>query len=112
MRTVDRNAVQTDAARQQRVPHLFESWDGTAAKIVDHGMAVEDLEQFVVPDLAQLVGRDRPPEIRVVDVRNALRVPDRIDVALQHVDNRSAALRVDLPGDVEAVDVQWLAAEP
>jgi hypothetical protein len=72
---------------------------------------VEDLEQPVVPNLLQLLAGDRPSEVRMVDMRNALCLPDRIDVALQHVGDRSTALRRNAAAHVKAVDVQRLAAE-
>ena len=48
----------------------------------------------------------------MIDVRDAVGLADGIDVALQDVDDRRAALRFDPARHVEAVDVERLLAEP
>ena len=44
-------------------------------------------------------------------MRNAANLPDRVDVALDDVEERRALLGLDALGDVEAVDVHGLSVE-
>ena len=74
-------------------------------------MTVVDLEERVIADLPQLVRRDGPAEVRMVDVGDAVLLPDGIHVSLKHVDHGRAALRRHHARDVQAVDVQRLVAE-
>ena len=74
-------------------------------------MTVVDLEQLRSLHLPQFVGADRPAEVGVVDVRNAVGVADGVDVALDHVDHARSASGIDFSRHVEPVDVKRLLAE-
>src|SRR3954470_7948481 len=74
-------------------------------------MTVEDLEQLVATDLPELLRRDGPPEVGMIDVRDPVGRANRINRALQRVDYRRAVLRLDLAGEIEAIDVQRFAGE-
>ena len=75
MRIVDGDAIQQQPARENGVPRLLHARHATAAEVVHLRMPVEDFEQPVVPDLLQFLARDRPAEIRMVDVRQAAFAP-------------------------------------
>ncbi len=81
--------------------------------VVDHRVAVVDLEQLVVAHRRQVVGGDRPAEIRMVDVRHAAGHADGVDVVLQHLGDAACrpARAWTRPIGIEGVDVQRLALE-
>jgi len=85
--------------------------DPAATNVVDHRMPIEDLQQPVVADQLQLLGRDGPAEVGMIDVRDAARLPDGIDVSLHDVQDGRASLRRDALSEVQAVDVNRLVAE-
>jgi hypothetical protein len=82
---VHRNPVEDFSGGEDSVPRGFEARDASAPQVVHLRVAVVDLEQRRVADLTQLLGRDGPPEIRMVDVRDTTLVPDRIHITLQNV---------------------------
>ena len=106
MRVIHGDAVEHRAAREDGVPHLLEPGHAAASGVVDLRVAVVDLEQAVVAHLLQLLARDRPAEVGVVDVRDAAGRPDGIHRVLQHVDDRRACLGATSAADIEPVDVQ------
>ena len=64
-----------------------------------------DLEQLVVPRLTEIVGRQGPLEIRMVDVGHARGRSNVVDVPLQRLSNRRAVVGLDQPFEVQPVDV-------
>ena len=73
-------------------------------------MAVVDFEHLVVARAGEILGRQRPSEVRMVDVRHARRGADAVDVALERLADRGAVVGLDQPLDVQAVDVDRLVA--
>src|SRR4029453_14001882 len=108
---VDGDSVHERAGREESVPDGLEAGDAAAAEIVDLRMTVEDLEQLVATDLPELLRRDGPPEVGMIDVRDPVGGANRINRTLECVEYRRAVLRLDLAGEVEAVDVQRFAVE-
>ena len=98
------------AARQQAIPDLFEARHAAAAQVVHGRMAVVDFEDLVVARAPQIVGGQRPAEVRMVDVRHARRGANAVDVALQRLADRGAVVGLDQRLDVETVDVDRLVA--
>ncbi len=111
VRIVDGDAVEQQAAREDRVPGRFSAADAAAPEIVDHRVAVVDLEQLVVADALQIVGRERPCEVGMIDVRHRVLRADRVDAALQDLAERRSLLPADPLARVEAVDVNGLSLE-
>jgi hypothetical protein len=111
VRVIVGDAVQHFAAREQAIPDFFHARDAAAAEVVDRMMTVVDLEQLRPFHLSQFVGADRPAEVGMVDVGNAVGAADGVDVALDHVDHARSASGVDLPRHVEPVDMNRLPAE-
>lgn len=111
MRIVHGNAIEQHAAAEDRVPGGFETRSAATPVVVHHRVPAEDLEQLVVADLPDLVGRQGPAEVGVIDVRHSAFTSDRIDTLLRELDQRRARLRSDLRFRIEAVDVDGLVAQ-
>src|SRR5688572_15716396 len=111
MRVVHRDAVEQNAAGQNRVPHLLEPGRSSTADVVHLRVSVEDLEQPVVPDARELVGADRPAEVRMIDVRDAVRCADRVDIPLYRFQDAVPALRWHERIEIQPVDVDRLRLE-
>src|SRR5881628_3061204 len=68
-------------------------------------MPVVDLEQLVILDAAEVVGRDGPAEVGVIDRRQRAGAADRVYVALDRLDEARSALRRDQLLEMEGVYV-------
>ena len=96
------------AAREQPIPDLLHPGHAAAAQVVHEVVAVVDLEQLDALEAQEIVARNRPGEVGMVDVRHAVGRVNGVDVPLDRVDHRAPLLRFDFGRDVEAVDVNRL----
>src|SRR4026209_209681 len=76
------DAVQHLSVGENMVPCGFQTSNATASLIVHMRMTVEYFEKLVVLNLLQLVSRNRPAEIGMVDVRDTSCFTYGVDVAL------------------------------
>jgi hypothetical protein len=111
MGVVHGHAVHQPAAAQDPIPDFLETWCAAASFVVHLRMPVEDLEQPRALDLLQFFGRHRPCEVRVIDVRNAVRFPDAVHALLHHLENGRPRRRGDQRRQVQPVDVDRLGVD-
>jgi hypothetical protein len=99
---------------------------GAIALVVDHGMAVVDLEKAFTPKWQEILGGDAPIEVGMVDVRKhrlagaAALEKDVVDVVLHDIEHVAAAVgfeafpgicHVDVDGPGEIPVRQFLAGD-
>ena len=111
MGVIHRDTVNELAAAEDLVPHGLQPGRPTAPVVVDRRRAVVDLEELVVPNLAHLIGRQRPAEVGMVDVGHPAHPADGIHVALEGVHRVGATLRRDDLPQVESVDMDAALSE-
>src|SRR5687768_17718011 len=104
MSVVHGNSEKQFAAGEKGVPDLFHRRLTATADVVDERVSVEDLEEAMPFDLLEIVDRDRPSVVRMIDVRDAFGGADRVDVALHDIHNRFPTLWRHETLYLEAVD--------
>ncbi len=111
MRIIDGNAVNLLAIAQQMIPNLFHARPTAAAEIVHPGVAVVNFQKLVVVNLHEIVLRDGPFEIGMVDVRHTIGGTHRVHILLNRADEADIHLGVDLLRNVQAIHVYRLCQE-